>query len=297
MVTLLDTDDLAAETAVETPAESSPEISPSTCLACDGGGRLCAECGNIPDQCACLGGCSTLVDCGDCEGSGVKPVAATVATEEEYGALPTGEMDLRDDEPVEPATTDEAKVEPAKEVTALIGEHELLAEIREAEALVSTAEQRWQAAAEHAKDLKKIYETRVSDLRAAIRGAGPLFCQSSESKEPNHEGLNGTPKESPTNPEGLATNSEGLPATNGKPDAWRTTCIDALQAHGLSENIVGKLRGKSIETLGDLSDHQAKHGQWWFKEIKGLGEGKAAKVADAQAAFWAANPEYCGVLT
>ena len=114
-------------------------------------------------------------------------------------------------------------------------------------------------------------------------GTGEKAKPAATEPEGNPEDLNGTPKDAP----------KVSPAPAAANDAWRTTCIDALQAHGISEKLVESLRGKSIETLGDLADFQAKHGEFWAKEIKGLGPQKAAKVADAQAEFWKANPQFC----
>lgn len=54
-------------------------------------------------------------------------------------------------------------------------------------------------------------------------------------------------------------------------------------------SILKALKAAKIETVGDLSDYQAK-GQW-LTNIKGLGEKKAALLEETMMHFWADNPE------
>lgn len=222
----------------------------AACLACDGTGKLCGDCGNPTDKCSCKFHAGLYVaDCGDCNGTGTKPVAES---KEEYGGPVAGEMDLRDDEPLPAWKADK------------------IAAIQQQERNTTLLERDYLAAKEHAKDCKDIYEAAIATLRRLIRE-----LNAAEKPMPLLDSLDKPENEQPVN------------------EKWRTVCIDALQAHGVSESIVGKLRDKAIETLGDLADFQGKHGEFWAKEIKGLGPAKAAKVTDAQAAFWQAHPEYC----
>ena len=44
---------------------------------------------------------------------------------------------------------------------------------------------------------------------------------------------------------------------------------------------------RPIETMRDLVEHMRKHGEFWAKEIKGVGPGRAEDIEDAMAKFWA----------
>jgi hypothetical protein len=46
-------------------------------------------------------------------------------------------------------------------------------------------------------------------------------------------------------------------------------------------------------TLGKLFDQMQDQGVWWAKDIPGIGEASAEKIADAFAQFWKEHPEYC----
>lgn len=267
--------------ATEAATESAPATTTTEpdCLTCDGTGQVCGECGNPREQCACEFGCSTLCDCGDCNGKGMKP-----APKEEFAPDQTGAMDLRDDEPVADdgsteADSDEAN-RPAEETPATetdIGFAKVSNSAKHVRVLAAEMDRRKSSY----KSAKADWEEAVEDHFALIEHLNrplPLFDGPADEVKPL-----------PPSPEGLAV-TQAAPPTN---DKWRGLPVDALQEFGATESIVAKLSGKSLETLGDLADHQAKHGEFWAKEIKGLGPQKAAKVADAQAAFWAKHPEYC----
>lgn len=74
-------------------------------------------------------------------------------------------------------------------------------------------------------------------------------------------------------------------------DAWKS---EPLSAAGINGNIGRLLEEHGHDTLGKLAKLMNDHGQWWNKEVKGLGEQSAAKVADSFAEFWRNHPEYCG---
>lgn len=74
-------------------------------------------------------------------------------------------------------------------------------------------------------------------------------------------------------------------------DAWKS---EPLAAAGINGNIKRLLEEHGHDTLGKLYKLMNDHGQWWNKEVKGLGEQSAAKVADAFTEFWRNHPEYCG---
>lgn len=81
--------------------------------------------------------------------------------------------------------------------------------------------------------------------------------------------------------------AEGKPADN---DGWKALPIDAAKINGRG----GKLLTEAgYETLGAVAKLMADHGQWWPKEVKGIGEETAAEIADRFAGFWAEHPEFC----
>jgi len=61
----------------------------------------------------------------------------------------------------------------------------------------------------------------------------------------------------------------------------------------LTESIVAKCGAKDILTLGDFQQFQAKHGEFWAKELGLKGNQKEAVTA-AFDRFWAEHPEFCG---
>lgn len=71
------------------------------------------------------------------------------------------------------------------------------------------------------------------------------------------------------------------------PDAWKAASIDALN---LGPALTELLKQRAINTLGDLSAVMEKGGQDWYKELRGVGVGKAEKISDALAQYWKDHP-------
>jgi hypothetical protein len=75
-----------------------------------------------------------------------------------------------------------------------------------------------------------------------------------------------------------------------EPQGWQALPLDAARINGRG----GKLLTEAgYETLGSVAKLMRDHGQWWNKEVKGIGEETAAEIADRFAGFWAEHPEYC----
>jgi hypothetical protein len=77
----------------------------------------------------------------------------------------------------------------------------------------------------------------------------------------------------------------------GIAEPWRNQVIADLKP-SLTPAKMKSLDGHSpaIITMGDMADHQKRHGVWWIKEISGFGESGSLQYERATAAYWAANP-------
>jgi hypothetical protein len=93
-----------------------------------------------------------------------------------------------------------------------------------------------------------------------------------------------------SNPNEQAVPSETNDKVNGHPhtnvdEDWRTIPIgEALQ--GLGSRIYKSFEDANINTLGDLTEFQARHGDFWVKDLAGVGPKAAEDIADASEAFW-----------
>jgi hypothetical protein len=84
---------------------------------------------------------------------------------------------------------------------------------------------------------------------------------------------------------------QDMPLLNQPPavpedDAWKVVALASLTSPGLSAGLLGKLAAVKVETLGALADFQQKHGDQWYREVKGIGKAALDKIADATEAFW-----------
>jgi len=66
---------------------------------------------------------------------------------------------------------------------------------------------------------------------------------------------------------------------------WRAVPI-AEALNGLPKKCYDAFEAKAIATMGDFADFQAKHGEFWIKDLPGVGPGMAEKISDAAMAFW-----------
>lgn len=83
----------------------------------------------------------------------------------------------------------------------------------------------------------------------------------------------------------LFTTPLAVPPSEPEPeivqDNWRDLDVNQLQDHGITESQCEKLSAAGIDTLGALQDLMQRNGQFWAKDLKGIGEQKAEKIADA----------------
>ncbi len=69
---------------------------------------------------------------------------------------------------------------------------------------------------------------------------------------------------------------------------WTLVRLDTLP---FKPRILKALEKASITTMGELADFTALKGEWWWKDIAGVGEAAAQEIEDITAKFWAANPQ------
>lgn len=69
---------------------------------------------------------------------------------------------------------------------------------------------------------------------------------------------------------------------------WTLVRLDTLP---FKPRVLKALEKASITTMGELADFTALKGQWWWKDITGVGEAASQEIEDITAKFWAANPQ------
>lgn len=80
-----------------------------------------------------------------------------------------------------------------------------------------------------------------------------------------------------------------VPAQPTSRDEWMSLPLDAAKINGKG----GKLLAEAgYETLGAVVKLMKDHGQWWPKEVTGIGEEIGGKISDQIAEFFAAHSEY-----
>lgn len=77
-----------------------------------------------------------------------------------------------------------------------------------------------------------------------------------------------------------------------KPD-WRIHLLNSLHGPEIPNEILLALvkHEPQIITMGDLVDWQADKGDFWAKDINGIGKVAQDKIVDATAAYWARNKQ------
>lgn len=85
-----------------------------------------------------------------------------------------------------------------------------------------------------------------------------------------------------------STTTEGaLPEAGGD---WRALPISELK---LTESVERVIQDAGFKTIGALSAHMTDQGDWWARNIKGVGDSGREAIELAYADFWKAHPEFC----
>src|SRR6185437_4429820 len=145
---------------------------------------------------------------------------------------------------------------------------------------------------------KSRHETEVSKAKAALDEERGILHQIERTLEELHDELAtlAVGKNSERLPFGKTEKSEDKPVgdkpiSNTQDDAWRAVALSSLTpAIKPSKLKVLAENHPPIETLGQLADWQAKKGEWWAKDITGLGDGGREQIEKACEAYYSANP-------
>ena len=116
---------------------------------------------------------------------------------------------------------------------------------------------------ERLKEAKKMRESRIHDLGDFIRGGEmPLFEGNKASESASAERVTG--------------------------DDWKTVRLDSLATPAISPRYLKAMEENTppIRTLGELADWQSEKGDFWAKDIKGLGETGQDELVNATTAYW-----------
>ena len=188
----------------------------------------------------------------------------------------------KDVKPEEPIMMLPSELEPLNEAA------DLLKRIEKQEAECGKLATEMEIMRDAFKQLKGAYASATITLRSLCRARRekmPLFDQQLAAKSVEvGPVVNDTPIET-------APGSHTTAAHNFTKDAWRDL---PLAVAGINGSVGRLLEEAGHDTLGEVSKLMNDQGQWWNKEVKGIGEAGANEVADRFAAFWAEHPEFCG---
>jgi hypothetical protein len=171
----------------------------------------------------------------------------------------------------------DTELDPLKEADGL------LKQIETAESEAAERSLRVELCREELTDAKTAYKDAVAQLRKLCRARKekhPLFDQTKKDK----------PAELTKDPPADGPVKEHRSESQEINKAWQDL---PLSSAGIDGHVGVLLAEAGHDTLGRLAKLMGDHGQWWNKEVKGIGEAGATEVADLFAAFWADHPEYC----
>jgi len=98
------------------------------------------------------------------------------------------------------------------------------------------------------------------------------------------------------------TAANGFPAdsplgqASSDPDGWRAVRLDSLTSpKPITAKVLKALAENSvpIETVGQLQDWVNLKGDYWERDIPGVGPAAAGKISDVMDQFWADNVQFC----
>lgn len=188
-------------------------------------------------------------------GAAPETITLTLAEWNERAQEATGYTDPQDDTPPEQAEPDQPGDLPEDVVLAYQAYAGREVQFQDANDTAKAYKKAMEAAQEELNDL----------LRQHVQGMGPLFA-------------------------GDGSKAADEPASE---DAWRRHLLKNLTDPAIPEGTLKALAKHEppIITMGDVSDWVRDKGDFWAKNIKGIGEAAQGKIADATAAYWEQNPQ------
>ena len=136
--------------------------------------------------------------------------------------------------------------------------------------------------------IEKVLGLTVDAITAAKEGPRPLLDAIEKA---------GSEKAATTEPAATNGDGEAPPAVN--PKAWRRWPVSCLGEHGLPAGKVKILDENGLGTMGKLLDRMNKAGieDFWWKDLRGMGEGGYDSMVNAIMALRKAKPEFQADLT
>lgn len=215
-----------------------------------------------------------------------------------YSEFVTGYTDPQGETPAgeQTATTPAAAESPAN-ITApatLSMTEKLMEELRQANEDLHRAADEHETAKDEATNAKKHMERcqeALNDVVDRILAFGnpaslPLFDPANRPTQGGEPGASSEPAALPP-----AQSSDDAPAAAD--DSWRQTTLAELTDPDISPRYLRALAENEppILTLGDLTDWQQAKGDYWAKDLHGMGEKGQEEISDATIAFWQRRKE------
>lgn len=125
------------------------------------------------------------------------------------------------------------------------------------------------------QDLADIATAAINDAKRPLLAVAEVDGAESDTESATESGGNGA-------------------ATKGAPDAWRKWPVNTLGDYGLSIGKVKLLSEAGLKNMGKLMDRMNKAGaeDFWWKDIKGFGEGGYDNMVNAIMALRKDRPEF-----
>lgn len=176
-----------------------------------------------------------------------------------------------------------------------------LRQLRDAESIAASRKAAHDAAKKNVDAMQDQLNQLVTELSEALDGINGKDFQFRLPFDRTSENSSATGGDSNS---GTATGSESGTSQSDEAISWavHVLTVDQLadkthgqsDGKGISEAIADKLVDNGLHTIGELESHMRQNGVYWFKPLKGIGEGKADSILDAVNALRRVYPQAGG---
>lgn len=177
-----------------------------------------------------------------------------------------------------------------------------LRQLRDAESIAASRKAAHDAAKKNVDAMQDQLNELVTELSEALDGINGKDFQFRLPFNRMTENSSATGGDSNS---GAATGSESGTTQSDEAIGWavHVLTVDQLtektsgflaDGKGISEAVADKLVDNHINTIGELESHMRQHGVYWFRPLKGIGEGKADSILDAVNALRRVYPQAGG---